>query len=173
MKLNLKIYISIFIVFISAGCNKDLLNTIPNDRITSDIFWTSDKDAVIASNALYTFLDGTEQLHRDVFSDVAHTNTQYGDYKAIELGSYNADNPVIEAEWTNDYKGIHGANYFLENIDKVVTTNTEKITHLTGEVRFLRAYFYVNLAFIYGNVPLITKSLTIDEARKVTQTPAT
>jgi hypothetical protein len=172
MKLNLKIYISIFIVFISAGCNKDLLNTIPNDRITSDIFWTSEKDAVIASNALYTFLDGTGQLHRDVFSDIAHTNTQYGDYKAIELGSYNADNPVIEAEWTNDYKGIHGANYFLENIDKVVTTNTEKITHLTGEVRFLRAYFYVNLAFIYGNVPLITKSLTIDEARKVTQTSA-
>ena len=102
MKLNLKIYISIVIVFISVGCNKDLLNTIPNDRITSDIFWTSEKDAIIASNALYTFLDGTEQLHRDVFSDVAHTNTQYRDYKAIELGSYDANNPAVESAWTND-----------------------------------------------------------------------
>lgn len=167
-----KKYITIFIVLMCFGCNKDLLNSIPNDRITSGIFWTSDKDATIASNSLYTFLDGTNQLHRDVFSDIAHTNTQYGDYKAIEVGSYNAISPVIEAEWSNDYKGIHGCNYFLENINKIVTHNTELITHLSGEVRFLRAYFYINLAFIYGDVPLIKKSLTIDEARNVTQTSA-
>lgn len=172
MKLNLKLYTSIFIILTTVGCNKELLNTVPNDRITSDIFWKTEKDAIIASNALYTFLDGTSQLQRDVFSDIAHTNTQYGDYKAIELGAYNALSPVIEAEWTNDYKGIHGANYFLENIGRVVTSDAQKITHLTGEVRFLRAYFYINLVFIYGNVPLITKSLTIDEARKVVQNPA-
>lgn len=172
MKLILKIYISIFIVLISAGCKKDLLITVPNDRITSDIFWTQEKDAVIASNALYTFLDGINQLHRDVFTDIAHTNTQYGDYKEIETGAYNGLSPVVLAEWVNDYKGIHGANYFLENIDMVVTANTDLITHLTGEVRFIRAYLYTNLVFIYGNVPLVTKSLTIDEAKNVEQTPA-
>ncbi|MEO6001240.1 MAG: RagB/SusD family nutrient uptake outer membrane protein [Chitinophagaceae bacterium] len=172
MKLILKIYISIFIVLISLGCNKDILNTIPNDRITSDIFWTSEKDATIASNALYTFLDGTNQLRRDVFSDIAHTNTEYGDYKAIEVGAYNATSPVVETEWTNDYKGIQGANYFLENVSKVVSTDKSLITRLTGEVRFLRAYFYMNLVFIYGDVPLITKSITIDEGRVVTRNAA-
>ena len=172
MKLILNKYIYLFTILLLVGCQKELLNTIPNDRITSDIFWTTEKDATIASNALYTFLDGTEQLHRDVFTDIAHTNTQYGDYKAIELGSYNANSPVVEEEWANDYKGIHGANYFLENVNKIVTPNTEVITHLTGEVRFLRAYFYTKLGFIYGNVPLITKSLTIDEARNVTQASA-
>ncbi|WP_018616936.1 RagB/SusD family nutrient uptake outer membrane protein [Segetibacter koreensis] len=172
MKPLLKIYISIFIVLVSVGCKKELLNTIPNDRITSDIFWTQEKDAVTACNALYTFLDGTNQLQRDVFSDVAHTNNEYGDYKAIETGAYNAISPVVQAEWTNDYKGIHGANYFLENIGKVASIDTGLITHLTGEVRFLRAYFYTNLVFIYGDVPLITKSLSIDEAKNVVRTPA-
>lgn len=170
MKLILKI--SIFIILISVGCKKDLLHTIPNDRITSDVFWKQDKDAVIASNALYSFLDGTNQLHRDVFTDIAHTNTQYGDYKAMETGAYNAISPVVEGEWTNDYKGIHGANYFLENINKVVTINTGLITRLTGEVHFIRAYLYTNLVSIYGEVPLITKSLSINEAKNVAQTPA-
>jgi len=166
------IYITILVILINVGCKKDLLKTIPNDRITSDIFWNREKDAVIAANALYTFLDGTNQLHRDVFTDIAHTNNQYGDYKAMETGAYNALSPVVEQEWTNDYKGIHGANYFLENIDKVVTTDTALINHLRGEVRFIRAYLYSNLVFIYGDIPLITKSLTIEEAKNVTQTSA-
>lgn len=173
MKINLNKYIYLAVTLLGISCNKELLNTIPNDRITSNIFWTTEKDAIIASNALYTFLDGTEQLHRDVFTDIAHTNTQYGDYKAIELGSYNALNSVIEAEWVNDYKGIRAANYFLENVDKIETINVELITRLTGEARFLRAYFYVKLVFIYGNIPLITKTLTIEESRSLTQSTAT
>lgn len=172
MKPILKLYITIFIILISVGCKKDLLHTIPNDRITSDVFWNREKDAVIASNALYTFLDGTNQLHRDVFTDIAHTNTQYGDYKAMETGSYNALSPVVEEEWTNDFKGIHGANYFLENIDKVVTVDPDVITHLKGEVHFIRAYLYTNLVSIYGDVPLITKSLMISEAKTIAQASA-
>ena len=39
------------------------------------------------------------------------------------------------------------------------------------EVRFLRAYFYFNLARAYGDVPLITKVLTEEEANQVTRTP--
>ena len=39
------------------------------------------------------------------------------------------------------------------------------------EVRFLRAYFYFNLARAYGDVPLITKVMTEDEANQVTRTP--
>ena len=172
MKLILKRYVGIFIVLSSFGCQKDLLNTIPNDRVTSAIFWTQDKDAVIAANALYTFLDGTNELLRDGFTDIAHTNDEAGDYKAIETGAYNANNPVVQAEWTNDYKGIHGANYFLENIGKLNPTDTALITHLTGEVRFLRAYFYINLVFIYGDVPLVTKSITIDEGKNLTRNSA-
>ena len=39
------------------------------------------------------------------------------------------------------------------------------------KMRFLRAYFYFNLARAYGDVPLITKVLTEDEANQVTRTP--
>ena len=39
------------------------------------------------------------------------------------------------------------------------------------EVRFLRAYFYFNLARAYGDVPLITKVMTEDEANQVSRTP--
>lgn len=167
-----KKYITLFIILICIGCEPDLLETIPNDRITSDIFWKQEKDAIIASDALYTFLDGTEKLHRDAFSDIAHTNTQYGDYKAIEIGAYNALSPVVEAEWENKYKGIHAANYFLENVDKIPTNDEDLISRLTGEARFIRAIMYVDLVSIFGDVPLITKSLTISEVKNVVRTPS-
>jgi hypothetical protein len=173
MKKISNIYLPILMVLLSSGCDPNLLDTLPNDRITSDIFWNQEKDAIIASNALYTFLDGTNKLQRDVFTDIAHTNTQFGDFKAMEIGAYNALSLVVEAEWSNDYKGIHAANYFLENIDKVSTNSNDLIDRLAGEARFIRAYLYMNLVLIYGDVPLITQSLTISEAKIVERAPST
>jgi hypothetical protein len=169
MKHTFVIYIASIVLLFSAGCNKDLLNTIPNDRITSEGFWKQEKDAIIAANALYTFLEGRIRLQRDVFTDVAHTNTQYGDYKAMEVGSYNALSPIIETEWTNDYKGIRGANYFLENVDNVQAIDPGLISRLKGEVRTIRASLYINLVFLFGKVPLITSSISIEEGREVVQ----
>lgn len=39
------------------------------------------------------------------------------------------------------------------------------------EVR-LRAYFYFNLVRAYGDIPLVTKVLTEEEANQVKRTPA-
>lgn len=40
---------------------------------------------------------------------------------------------------------------------------------MKGEAHFLRAYFYFELIKRYGGVPLITKSLTAEEAQQVTR----
>lgn len=158
--------------FISTvGCNKDLLKTIPTDRITSSEFWKQEKDAVIASNAIYTFLDGTNALEREMFTDIAHNNQVYTTMASMEKGAYNAQNDLVASEWENNYQGIRAANYFLENIDKVPSGNIELINSLIGEIRAIRAYLYTKLVSIYGNVLLITKSITIEEGKEVLQAP--
>jgi len=44
---------------------------------------------------------------------------------------------------------------------------------MIGEVRTIRAYNYFNLGLYFGDVPLIQKILTVDEANSVTRTPRT
>ncbi len=167
---TISIYASFFIMLLNIGCKKDLLDTIPNDRITSSIFWTQEKDAKLASNAIYTFLDGTNVFAREALSDIAHTNKEYITEAAMEKGIYNPLSEAIENEWNNNYKGIRAANYFLENVDKVPTTNLDLINHLKGEVRTIRAYLYFKLVFIYGSVPLVTSSISINEGQNLEQT---
>jgi hypothetical protein len=59
----------------------------------------------------------------------------------------------------------------MENVDRVPSTTTGLIDRLKGEARVLRAYHYIKLAGFFGDVPLVTKSLTLEEARTLTRTP--
>ena len=70
--------------------------------------------------------------------------------------------------WSSNYVFIARANYFLENIDKVKMDETEKAS-MIAEAKFLRAYSYFWLSQLYGNVPLIEKTMTFDEANNISQ----
>lgn len=79
------------------------------------------------------------------------------------------------------FGGIRKANFFLEEsvnadfselrFDKNYEAEMKRFNRYQYEVRFLRAYFYFNLARAYGDVPLITKVLTEEEANQVSRTP--
>ena len=40
-----------------ASCDSGLLETVPNDRLSEDLFWKTENDAKLAVNSLYTDLD--------------------------------------------------------------------------------------------------------------------
>jgi hypothetical protein len=89
--------------------------------------------------------------------------------------------------WVNSYQAIYEANDFLEKLDKVFATLEEYKHNVSGaasypnllakfelypyQARFLRAYFHFELAKTYGNVPLVTKTLTPGEANMLERTP--
>jgi len=154
------------------SCEKDLLDTIPNDRISSDIFWKTEKDATLASNGLYPSLDGVNIFAIDGVTDIAHVNQVFQVESNIEKGIHDALNSRPQAEWTSAYRGIRLANDFLGNIGTVETTNTAFIARLKGEARTLRAYQYIKLVAMFGDVPLVTTSIGIDEGRALKRTPA-
>jgi hypothetical protein len=158
-------------VFGFTACERDLLETIPNDRLAVDLFWKTEADAKLAVNSLYTDLDSTNLMSWEGMTDIAHTNTNFNVEAFIELGSYDATSSKIYGEWRRAYRGIRAANYFLENVDKVPSTNTTLINQYKGEAKTLRAYQYLKLASLFGSVPLVTSSITIDEGRALTTTP--
>ena len=163
------------VLAISAGalvsCDNDLLETFPNDRLSVDVFWKTENDAKLAVNALYLDLDSTNIVTWDALTDIAHTNQNFDVQAYIELGAYDATSSKLYNEWRRAYRGIRATSYFLENVDKIPSTNTALINQLKGEAKTLRAYQYIKLAGFFGDVPLVTTSITIEEGRTLTRTP--
>lgn len=167
---------NILLVFLAAtflsGCNEDLLETIPNDRVSSEIFWQTDADAIAAANAVYTYLPDAETVFNwDGMSDIAHITLMWRSESIIEKGSFDATIDKVNYEWDENYRGIQTANTFLANVDQIQASDQELVDRLKGEVKVLRAYFYIKLAMLYGDVPLVTTPLSIEESSNVSRTP--
>lgn len=109
--------------------------------------------------------------------NIANTNPQFTFYYISELASddrlggggdndfvmqaedllmnYNAD--MLRQFWIDRYKGIYQANLAIETLGNITNyESTDQKNQMLGEAHFLRAFFYYELASLFGNVPLIT-----------------
>ncbi len=167
---SLKIGVALSALVVLSSCRKDLLVTVPTDRISSDIYWKQDVDATNASNAVYTYTDGTVLTFWDGLSDIGHFNTTGAAEAPIDQGVADAQNSRFQEQYNTCYLGIHAANYFMDNIGKLTPANVALVNSRKGEVMALRAYYYLKLAGWYGAVPLVTTSIDIEESAKVPRT---
>ncbi len=166
-------YIILFTVLIAmtfTACKKDILDTVPNDRVSSAIFWKTETDALYAVNAIYASLDAVNLFVLDGITDIGHTNTTFTVEFNIENGTYDAAHFRIQTEWQSGYRSIFLANEVLNNIDRISTSNAALIDRLKAEARVLRAYFYLKLTGLYGDVPLITSDITVGEGITIPRT---
>ena len=75
------------------------------------------------------------------------------------------NNSFIKNYWSSAYKRIGLCNRFLEGIANA--PESEQKTRMIAEARFLRATQYHYLASYFKDVPLVTKTLTGEEANIV------
>lgn len=153
------------------GCQSDLLDTIPNDRISTTIFWKTTADAEFAANAIYPTLDGLNFLSYDGLTDVALTNPPFNANVDIQRGFTTSATPRFLTEWNNAYIGIRRANDFMDNIDRVEGGDPNIINRLKGEAMTIRAYHYIKLVMLFGDVPLIDTGIGIEDGRNILRTP--
>jgi hypothetical protein len=165
-----------------AGCD-DFLDPAKDGKLEDkDVWETQTRYSFGILNNAYTNLPGgynrisgamlaaasDEACHSDLASDIkGFNNDTWGPYF------------LIENVWENHYKGIHKVNDFFENIDRVpipkqsLDGSSEELIRtrerMKGEAHFLRALFYFELLKRYGGVPLITRTLTPNEAKAVTR----
>lgn len=170
---NLRNIILITASILSLNSCDDILDTVPTDRISTDIYWKTDQDATLAANAVYTYMaeDASHYVSWDGMSDIGFTHLPQSPESFILGGQFDALNSRVAADWANYYAGIRAANIFMENVDRVEATDPDLISRLKGEVRALRAYFYYRLAFLFGDVPLLTASISLDESKELTRDP--
>jgi hypothetical protein len=163
------IYLSLLIFAFSCS---DILDTIPTDRLSSEVYWQKDQDAEYAANAIYRFLeDPVALLGRDVMSDIARATFETSEETKIEGGIADSQTNIFQNTWNDLYRGIRRCNDYMINVDRFKATDQAKVNRITAEVRTLRCYFYSRLVSYFGDVPLITTPIDIKESKMLTRTP--
>jgi len=88
------------------------------------------------------------------------------DMQTVGNGAHDARTDAILTAWTYFYTGIERCNYVLNNMERCqAVVEADLYKQRESEARFLRALYYHYLTELFGDVPLITKSLTLSESQ--------
>jgi hypothetical protein len=168
---NFNKYLAVLSLFILiTSCKKDFLDRNPTKDLSTASFWQKETDADLALTGLYNFFYANggsyatsqyQMMAWDNFSDDSYGQYDYGGgTTALSGGITPQSGAFVSSYYTNNYKAIAAANSFLANVDKVLTG--DKLAKYKGEAYFLRAFNYLWLAQLYGNV-----ILTLDDPFKL------
>jgi starch-binding outer membrane protein, SusD/RagB family len=148
--------------FLLGSCDDDFLERTPLDQLTDETYWADEGQLVLATNAIYGNVKAKNTVDMENMGD----NTLWPsttDYQKIGAGQFGYDLGTLNTEWRTQYQGIREANSFLTNYQKAAVTDPARKEALAGEVRVIRALMYSYLISFYGDVPLVTRPLAIDE----------
>lgn len=125
---------------------------------------------------LPTDFNSVDGAMRATASDEAEHVADISDVQRFNDGSWSAVQP-LDNVWNSMYAGIRASNLFLQESatqkfeELQFNDNYREImqeyNNYPNEVKFLRAFFYFELAKRYKDVPLITTVLTVEEAPNV------
>lgn len=157
------------------------LERYPLTDLSEDKFWNDDKNAELALTSLYrgSITNGVEfnvsdfwSYHGLLFMEHLTDNAydrrgENNPFFSISSGKLLNNNAFIKNYWSSTYKRIGLCNRFLEGI--ATAPDSERKTRMIAEARFLRATQYHYLASYFKDVPLVTKTLSGEEANTVTK----
>jgi starch-binding outer membrane protein, SusD/RagB family len=151
------IYIIIVISFFTAiACNDEFLEKYPLDQVNDASFWKTAADIEMYANQFYPALknpDGTWKLDNTTDDLVPGDRTPY------VWNEYTI--PTSGGGWgKRDWLAIRSCNYALDRIADMETN--EEMQKYEGEIRFFKAWNYVNKVKRYGDVPWLEHNLETD-----------
>ena len=162
------IILSALTILALASCN-DFLSTEDLTRKDSSNFPKTQSDAEQSLTGCYAMLryltPDNESEHPMIVAEIL-SDDRFGGGGPDDAFLHNVDNltaynnDMFKEIWDDDYKGIHRCNQLIEQMDQINWTSDQDKAQTDGEARFLRAYYYLSLARFFGNVPLITTSLS-------------
>ncbi|MFB5944238.1 RagB/SusD family nutrient uptake outer membrane protein [Albibacterium profundi] len=160
-----KIIISILSLLVfTTSCQKLDLN--PLSEGSSENWYKTEDEVIMALNDLYRdalwYVEGARLYNTDRWTDDWNQREYLYDWVAGSITSEWSDS---RNTWANTYKGITRANTILSNLENGQANIPEtRLNQLRAEAYFFRASFYSYLVFMYGDVPLLTDYITIEEA---------
>lgn len=142
------------------SCEGDFLSTTPSDQYTSETFWQTEEHLNAGIAGVYQTLRGQPAAAIRLRPNITSNSLSYhdpGGWRAVARGLAIPTNALFQNTWTSGYQGIGRANTVIEfagNVD----VDQNRIDEVVAEAKFLRAFYYADLAFSFGGVPLILES---------------
>lgn len=149
-----------------SACQKDFLDRKPLTEFREEDVWKDPNLTKAFVVRMYEQMNhGFEEVMISSLTDESRFIHDYNTARVLQ-GNIGPDEHGALwnfANWGTFYNVIRTANMYLENYEEVPFSSEEEKLQLTGEVHFLRAYYYFMLSRMYGGVPLITNTFTLDD----------
>lgn len=147
-------------------------------ELSSGNFWKTAGDVQVAVNGIYDVLQArtlyggswnstVSLVHYDSFGDNSWNRIRFEGPGFFIRGTLDPSEALFRLLWQESYKGIARCNEAVANIQSMQENNlgdASVIDGYLGQVYFLRALFYFNLAVYYEDVPLILNVQSLDNA---------
>uniref|UniRef100_UPI0025E8703B RagB/SusD family nutrient uptake outer membrane protein n=1 Tax=Algoriphagus sp. TaxID=1872435 RepID=UPI0025E8703B len=170
LKINKRSFASIALSsMLLFGCGVDFLEETNPNAITTDTFWETSKQfqsglATVYGALQFQSISGAGLINEMILGDIGGTESWYRPTAYRNL-TYNDASDQVTDKWNELYIGVFRANQVINQIqeaDPSLFAENEKET-IEAEARFLRAFFYFQLANTYGKAVIRTEVPVTDE----------
>jgi hypothetical protein len=179
MKTQIKYIIILSVLLSMSSCN-DLLDLKPITEELETNYYKTEPECfsglvsvydVLQWGALNTPGTGAGSIPFEWISEILGDRCYAGGDNATDgatmehfnRGTLNGDAVNVRSLWRKYYSGIYRANILLEKLPAAQFDKESSRERYAAEAKFLRAYFYFDLVRLFGNIPLITKTLSSSE----------
>lgn len=156
----------LIIILTVSSCQKDFLDRNPFGVIDENTFYSAPAHADLAAIGCYSKLQtlnnhwAQAQLELGMSDDLSSVG--FKDAQQFYAATFNpTESNIVKGVWQRSYQGIAICNAAIQRTQAMpasVISDEEKNKYL-GEMRFLRAFWYLRLIQFYGDVPLRTQAV--------------
>ncbi|MGO4875050.1 RagB/SusD family nutrient uptake outer membrane protein [Pedobacter psychrotolerans] len=153
----------LLILLSMSSCKKFVEIDPPINQITGASAFSTDATATAAIVGIYSRLSQS-----GIIKDITPYSSMYAD----ELINYTegnpsefaksqltlANSPSLNALWSAGYQNIYPANLAIEKLSQSESLSPAIKTSLSAEAKFLRAYLYLQLSNLFGDLPLVEQT---------------
>lgn len=159
-------FITIILFFLGISACEDTLDLQPQNELSEAKFWQSEEDLTAAVNGTYEVMLVARETYQhfgalDVYTPIGIGRS--GNNRVIGNGTYSDDLWVLENRWQAGFRGVVRASDVLDHVDQMTNVDEEIRNERKGEALFLRAWYYFNLVYFFGDLPKITTVPTLEQ----------
>lgn len=173
-----KVIMFVLTAMVLSSCS-DFIDLKPIDFPTEETFYKDVKGLEGAVISIYDELQSSDQYGAKFMTlmEVRGDNVKNDNSGAsggityqIEVFTETPANSNLSGAWLSLYKTIYRCNLVLQNVEEVPMSDEQR-SRIAGQASFIRALCYFNLVRLWGEVPIITKTQTVTEARNNKRAP--
>ncbi|MTI89002.1 MAG: RagB/SusD family nutrient uptake outer membrane protein [Balneolaceae bacterium] len=165
MNISKSILLFVFGLVLMMGCDDDFLVQTNQNELNQELFWQNKDDAMKGLIATYSQLQADNRwswfenhyISQNYRTDLIRATRKDLPYaQRIANFTFSADNKAFLAIWEDYYNGIFYANQVITNVPEISGMAESEKSEIIAEAKFLRGYYYMYLASLFENIPLVT-----------------